>query len=323
MHIKFDTSERLNSPQVIAMMSPAGFYPNPETMETNKFQASGHNSDNGGREQLIQLAKTQHENLIKLANRNGVQVVNFQGQGLPDEVYLNNWFSTHKNEVGESVLVLYPLMAENRRNEKRKDLIKFLKQASNKFIDLSFYEQEGKYLESTGSLVLDRVNKIVYASESERCDKDLVSEWSKQLGYHPIIFNSFDEQGVPIYHTNVMMWVGTSIAGVCLESIKDSKQRALVKDSLEKSSKEVINLSQKQVLNFLGNAYELSNSQGKKFLFMSNAAYNSLEAKQKAKLLNHYGQGGIIHVPYSAIHQGGGSVRCSIAALYGNFSHTT
>jgi hypothetical protein len=308
--IKGQRRPELQSSSVVMLISPEGFHPNPETSESNRFQIQKKLSPDD-KTLLRDKAIREHMTLVSKLKEKGIKVIEIKGTGnLPDEVFLNNWFSTHGD-----TLVLYPMMSENRRKERRADIVSKLKTIYPKCIDLSSFENRGSYLEGTGALVLDRVNKVAYAAKSSRCDENLVKMWAEKLGYQAVIFDSLDEDDAPIYHTNVMMWIGSGITGICLDSIKNPQQRRVVRESLAKNH-EILELSQEQVKNFAGNAFEVSDPKGKKSLFMSQKALDSLSLKQKLLLIKHYGQENLISVPFPSLQTAGGSVRCSIAAIY-------
>jgi len=231
----------------------------------------------------------------------------------PDDIFPNNWFSTHSDR---DTVVFYPMAMPNRRPERRSDLMEALKQHYLLSLDMTKAEERGKFLEGTGSMVLDRVNKVVYAVRSKRTHDDLVKEWAKELGYKAIIFDALDPEENSIYHTNVMMWVGTSIAGICLESIPEV-QRPRVIESLKTTGHEILDLTPDQIAAFAGNAMEVSSAMGDKTLVMSNKAFESLAVEQKSVLERHYGSR-IIHPLFTEPQRAGGSVRCAMAAMHTN-----
>ena len=224
----------------------------------------------------------------------------------------NNWFSTHD----DGTLVLYPMFAENRRLERKPAALDAIEASFNekRTVDLTHYEEEGLFLEGTGSMVLDRVNKIVYACESPRTNKTVLEDFCKQLGYTPVLFKAAGDDGTEIYHTNVMMHVGTDVAVVCLESIQDEAQRSEVKESLESTGKTIVEITFDQMSHFAGNMLEVHNHKGEPCLIMSLTAYNSLSEEQirflesRMKLITPF---------LSCIEEnGGGSARCMIAEIY-------
>ncbi|CAF4222897.1 unnamed protein product [Rotaria sordida] len=238
----------------------------------------------------------------------------------PDAIFPNNWFTTHS----DGTIILYPMLAENRRLERREDLIKKLSQIYHvtAIIDLSIYEQRNQYLEGTGSLVLDRINKIVYAVRSPRTHEIIIQHFTKLMNYQqpPIIFDSVDDKQKPIYHTNVMMAIGTYVAIICLDSIIDKDQRKTIVKLLEQNGKrKIINITLEQMKYFAGNMLEIQNKQGHYLLVMSKTAYNSLNDEQRNLIEKTNTL--LIYFDVSTIEQcGGGSVRCMIAEnfLYQN-----
>lgn len=227
----------------------------------------------------------------------------------PDAVFLNNWISTHE----DGSVFIYPMEAINRRIERRAELIE---QIYNSFIfssfnDLSSTEKEGKFLEGTGSLVIDHLNRTVYATISSRTNEDLVKDWASQMHYTSTCFHAFDQSGKAIYHTNVLMSIGEEYAIICLEAIPNPLEKARILSNLEKGGKRLINISYKQMNAFAGNCLQLSNKDGKKFIVISSTAYSSLSSEQISLLTS---ESDLIIGNIPTIEKiGGGSVRCMIA----------
>ena len=219
----------------VLMVRPVAFDYNEETAVNNAFQEEDNQSD------TAEQARKESDAYIKLLKDNGINVVAVEDTKkphTPDSVFPNNWFSTHD----DGTLVLYPMFAENRRLERKPAALDAIEASFNerRTVDLTHYEEEGLFLEGTGSMVLDRVNKIVYACESPRTNKTVLEDFCKQLGYTPVLFKAAGDDGTEIYHTNVMMHVGTEVAVVCLESIRDEAQRSEVKESLENTGKTIV-----------------------------------------------------------------------------------
>lgn len=321
-----------NGAAIVAMIEPLNFFPNPETAKTNAFQQTPEGGD-------AKKAIEAHQLLVSRLRERGIDVHVIKGKNgeenhnIPDETFLNNWFSIHTNpKTKQDVLVLYPVHNENRRAERKEDIIRGLKNIVGKdnVIDLTHYEGEGKALEGTGSLIFDHTHHKVYMCCSPRSNpkvlKDLLAQIEQKIGiqYDPVIFNARDNHGTDIYHTNVMMSVGTGIAMICLESIPESrleeekkqglKTRQEVKDSLTEQGQKLIELTQEQVANFAGNVFELKSKGRQVVLAMSERAYTCLEELQKQQLQEIYGDR-IVTVPNQAIEKAGGSVRCEIAAI--------
>lgn len=238
----------------------------------------------------------------------------------PDACFPNNTFSTHNNlETGSScVLFLYPMKAPTRRKERR--LVKPLLVRGRYTQIYDFTREEtagegGKFLEGTGSLVLDRINRIAYVAYSQRSDPQLAARWCQLMNYTLVGFDAVDAQNRPIYHTNVMMSIGTRVAIVCLESITDNNQKAMVRDALKQTGHTIVEISQKQVEAFCGNVLELESFYGEQVLVMSTGAYNAFGEKHKEALLS--GVVRLVHEDISTIERvGGGGVRCTIAELH-------
>lgn len=297
----------------ILMVQPVHFAYNEETATNNAFQ---HPSDS-----VQEALHTQQEALsefdayVNLLRDNGVTVEVLQDKEepyTPDSIFPNNCFSTHDDQ--EHVLVLYPMYAHNRRLEREKLLSVLKKEWFDRIIDLTFWEENQCFLEGTGSMVLDRVHRIAYACASPRTHKIVLKEWAEQLGYKYLLFDSEDENGTPVYHTNVMMHVGTDVAIVCLESIKNLKQRKQLIHSLTESGKVIVPISWEQMHHFAGNMLEVRNESGEKLLVMSTTARKSLSNEQ-IDTLQRYVRiiSPDIHVIETA---GGGSARCMMAELF-------
>ena len=234
----------------------------------------------------------------------------------PDSVFPNNWISTHQN--GD--IVLYPMLAKSRRVERRPEVLDFLKNQGfiiNNVIDYSFAEKESQFLEGTGSMMLDRKNKIAYCSISKRSNKELFVKFCKDFKYIPVSFHSFQDvakKRLPIYHTNVMMCLAESYCIICLDCIDDQRERINIINFLENSEKELIEISENQVENFAGNMLELLNDKGESLLVMSKSAENSLNENQK-NIINKYSR--IISSDINTIEVcGGGSARCMMAEIF-------
>ena len=293
----------------VLMVRPVAFEYNAETAVNNAFQEDDEQSNTN------EIARKESDAYIKLLKDNGINVVAVEDTKkphTPDSVFPNNWFSTHD----DGTLVLYPMFAENRRLERKPAALEAIEANFNekRTVDLTHYEEEGLFLEGTGSMVLDRVNKIVYACESPRTNKTVLEDFCKQLGYTPVLFKAAGDDGTEIYHTNVMMHVGTEVAVVCLESIQDEAQRSEVKETLESTGKTIVEITFDQMNHFAGNMLELHNRDGQPCLIMSLAAYNSLTKDQVEFLESKMT---LITPDLECIEQnGGGSARCMIAEIF-------
>jgi hypothetical protein len=295
----------------VLMVRPACFAANPQTIESNRFQHVG-----GETAQLQAAAQREFDALVKQLTQAQVRVHVFEDTTepvKPDAIFPNNWLSTH----ADGSLVLYPMLAENRRLERRVDIVDAVCGRGGfnvtRTVDLSPYEKQGHYLEGTGSLVLDRINRIAYACRSPRTDSDVLGDFVRQLGYESALFDAVDTTGTPIYHTNVMMCVGTRFAVICSEALHE-KERAAVLDLLRMTGHEVIELTQHQIAAFAGNMLELQNSDAQILVALSASAANALDEEQR-ETLERFG-GPLVIAPIPTIERyGGGSVRCMLAEI--------
>jgi len=291
------------------MIRPVNFAFNNQTAVNNAFQVASNESD------VQQKAIKEFDNFVdKLRSKKiDVIVVNDTPQPYtPDSIFPNNWISFHNN--GD--IVLYPMFAENRRLERKPNVIREIesKFSVSKTIDLSRYENQQKYLEGTGSIVLDRDKQIAYACISPRTDQKLFHDFCRMLKYEPVMFHAVDGKGRPIYHTNVMMCVADKFVVICLESIADASERKTVTDKIVSSEKEVIDISPEQMNHFAGNMLQVNDSDGKKYLVMSKQAYESLTNEQVRKLESY---NDIIYSSLDTIEKhGGGSARCMMAEVH-------
>lgn len=297
----------------VLLIEPVNFRSNPETEATNAFQTAAQPEEE---EALAVLAVRQHHVLRDLLVDHGVTVTLVRSLATsPDAPFCNNWFSTHPaDEHGPATLVLYPLLAENRRIERREDLVALMRPAYPRVLDLSANEGKGRFLESTGSLVLDHQSRTAYAALSPRTDFSLASEWASQLAYDLVAFSAVDRQGVPYYHTNVLMFIGHGIAGVCLDSILAKGERRAVEERLRKDGNEILALSQEQAANFCGNCLALAAGDGTPIYLMSSQAWRNFSESDRATIEQH---GRMLHAELSAFETlGGGSARCLVGELF-------
>jgi hypothetical protein len=294
----------------LLMIRPVNFGFNEETAGSNAFQTRDKN------QQFVQhRALIEFNSLVEVLRLNGIEVTVIDDTPepfTPDSIFPNNWVSFH----AEGNIFLYPMQAENRRLERREDIIMRLEDrfAVNHIVDLSRHESEGKFLEGTGSMVLDRNNKIAYACISPRTDKDILDVFCAQTGYKTVCFDAFDEHNKAIYHTNVLMCIGTKFAVICLDSIVNPHEKIEVSESLKAGHKEIIEISFAQMNHFAGNMLEVQNKDGAYFIVMSTSAFKSLTEQQK-KVLGNYGE--LIYSDINTIESnGGGSARCMIAEVH-------
>jgi len=298
----------------ILMIRPNNFGYNEETALDNHYQNQGSLEMNSN-----ENAQKEFDNMVFNLRQNGISVYVFQDDDInytPDSIFPNNWISFHENgDVG-----LYPMYAENRRLERRPEVIKFLEDEGfniDNIVDYSSAESENKFLEGTGSMILDRENRIAYCSISKRSNEELFIEFCEDFEFTPVLFNSYQSVGdkrLPIYHTNVMMCVATNYVVICLDSIDDKKQRKNVSNFINESGKKLIEISEKQVESFAGNMLELLNDKGDSILVMSKSAENSLSEIQKNSIKKY---SKIISSNINTIEVcGGGSARCMMAEIF-------
>jgi len=298
----------------ILMIRPNNFGYNEETALDNHYQNQGSLEMNSN-----ENAQKEFDNMVFNLRQNGISVYVFQDDDInytPDSIFPNNWISFHENgDIG-----LYPMYAENRRLERRPEVIKFLEDEGfniDNIVDYSSAESENKFLEGTGSMILDRENRIAYCSISKRSNEDLFIEFCEDFEFTPVLFNSYQSVGdkrLPIYHTNVMMCVATNYVVICLDSIDDKKQRKNVSNFINESGKKLIEISENQVESFAGNMLELLNDKGDSILVMSKSAENSLSEIQKNSIKKY---SKIISSNINTIEVcGGGSARCMMAEIF-------
>ncbi len=293
----------------LLMIRPVNFGFNQETSVNNAFQLGT------GDEDVQTKALKEFEGFVQLLLDNdiNVTVVNDTPEPCtPDSIFPNNWISFHEG----GTICLYPMFALNRRQERKPRLIETLKTAFNTstVVDFTHHENNNRFLEGTGSMVLDRQFKIAYASLSPRTDIEVLDEFCRSMKFLPVAFEAFDENGKAIYHTNVMMCVADRYVVICLESITDPQQRENVISAIKMTAKEIIPITIKQMNRFAGNMLQVQNRKGRKFLIMSSQAYQSLSAQQIQELKKY---NNILHSPLNTIEaNGGGSARCMIAEVF-------
>ncbi len=297
----------------VLMIRPVRFEQNPLTMASNKFMTE---LDASPEEQQA-AAATEFEALRAALSEAGITVIvvdDTPEPHTPDSVFPNNWVTFHS----DGRVVLYPMEAPNRRTERRGDILDLL-QARHGFeihdvVDLSPHEEHGRYLEGTGSLVLDRPNRVAYACRSSRTNNDVLAEFGERLGYDVVQFDAVDRHGIAIYHTNVFMNVGEAIAVICAEAIAGPNEREFVLERLRSTGHEIVELNFDQLDAFAGNMLELENSAGERVVAMSQSAYDSLRPDQREVLLanGRVAVADIRHIEQSA----GGSVRCMLAEVH-------
>ena len=297
----------------ILMIRPVNFGFNQETAESNAFQNAEFGEQN--KEQSQQIALQEFDEMASQLRKIGVNMIVVDDTSepyTPDSIFPNNWISFHNN----GSVITYPMQAENRRLERREKIIEQISETFhiNRRIDLSGFEKDGKFLEGTGSMVLDRKFKIAYACLSPRTNVDVLKEFSAQMNYEIVTFNAVDGSNKQIYHTNVIMCIGDMFAVICLEAIPDLDERLMVRNSLEQSGKRVVEITLEQMNKFAGNMLEIRSQAGQKMLIMSKSAFLSLTPKQ-IDILDDYCT--IHHFDLSMIEgNGGGSARCMMAEIH-------
>jgi len=299
----------------ILMIRPVAFEMNKETAVNNYFQKT---LDLNPKEINAKVQK-EFDDFVKVLKLAGIQVFVYNDIAdlkIPDSIFPNNWISFHEN----GSIALYPMFAKNRRRERRQDILGDLEEQGfefNHIFDYTKAEDENVFLEGTGSLILDRENRKAYCAISPRANEELLFEFCEDFEYLPIPFKAYqtvDEKRLPIYHTNVMMCVGTNIAVVCFDSIDNKAEKKLLSKSLKEDSKTIIEISEQQLEAYAGNMLEVQNQKGEKFLVMSTQAYESLNKTQIQTIEKHLK---ILHSPLNTIETlGGGSARCMIAEIF-------
>lgn len=292
----------------LLMIRPVRFGYNAQTAVNNAFQEKGTQDD------VQQKALAEFDGFVAKLREKDIDVLVVEDTPephTPDSIFPNNWISTHQN----GAVVLYPMFAENRRLERKDTVLDTIRKhfVISNLIDYTDYEAQGRFLESTGSFILDRIHRIAYACISPRTDKALFLRFCDEQECTPVIFESYDEGGTAVYHTNVMMTICDRYAVINLESIP-AKDRELVVESLEGTGKAIITITHKQMNHFAGNMLQVANKNGEKYLVMSSQAYNSLTDDQVQQLTAF---NPIIHSKLDTIEtNGGGSARCMMAEIY-------
>lgn len=303
----------VSSANAVFMVRPAAFQFNVETALSNDFQKK---IEGLSGEQVLAKARLEFDIMVNELREQDIDVVVFDDAihpVKPDAIFPNNWISLSQ----EGVLTIFPMKTENRRLEKREDIINFFRNGYqiSKEIDLSRYEGEERALEGTGSIVFDHVNRIAYACLSPRTDREILEDYCHEIDYTPMVFHSFDASDKLIYHTNVVMCVGSGYVVIGMDSIKDKDERIGLENKFKESNLEIISLDNHQLLeSFAGNMLEVQNKNGKRFLVMSRRAYKSLKEYQIKQLTNYID---ILPVSIDLIETvGGGSARCMMAEIY-------
>lgn len=292
----------------ILMVRPFHFFFNEETAKNNYFQQRAPHS-------IHEKAAEEFDSFVKLLRSNDIDVIVVQDTpepSTPDSIFPNNWFSSHIS--GE--LILYPMFAQNRRQERKPEILNLLTRKMNhpKIIDLTPWEKENEFLEGTGSMIFDRYKRVAYACRSERTSERVLADFCSRMNYDYVLFDAFDRNKKPIYHTNVMMEVGTQVAVVCLDAIQNEHDREKLISRLQSSGKIVVEIGLDQLDYFVGNMLELKNRSGQPIMVMSKSAREALSFEQE-KTISTYNK--IISADLKTIETaGGGSARCMIAEIF-------
>jgi len=293
----------------LLMVRPARFGFNEETARNNFFQ---HQSASGN---IAEKATEEFDALVHLLRGKDIDVTVVQDSPVPwtpDSIFPNNWFSSHLS--GE--LVLYPMFAENRRLERKPEIMDLLRRKMNhrKLIDLTHWEKEGQFLEGTGSMVLDRDKQIAYCCRSPRTSEKVLADFCSRMNYDAVVFDATDQNGNQIYHTNVMMVVGTQVAVICLEAIREENERRKVIARLTSTGKIIVDITLDQVTQFTGNMLEVKSRNGHPVMVMSASARHALTPEQENSIAT-FSQ--IVSTDLQTIEtNGGGSARCMLAELF-------
>jgi hypothetical protein len=306
-------SDRQQTTSHILMVRPAHFAFNEETAANNAFQSrDGALSAEAMRKQ----AMLEFDEMVRRLREAGVDVIVVKDSSRPikpDAVFPNNWITFHQ----EGFIVTYPMFAPTRRRERRRTVIDQVVAAgftSEKRVNLEFNERLNRFLEGTGSIIFDHRNKLAYACISPRTDADLLNELCQRIGYQPVVFRAVDGNGQDIYHTNVMMALGETFVVICLDTVKDARERAMLLETFEKTGKQVVDISLDQMNRFAGNMLQVRNDKGQTILVMSEQAYRSLNQAQVATLEKHTR---LLFSPLTTIETyGGGSARCMMAEVF-------
>lgn len=300
---------KIQAPSAVVMIRPHHFRVNPETLADNAFQVDSSKMDQD------ELARSAYQELTVAAQRledAGIRTHIFEDEGVetPDSVFPNNWFSTHSG----GHIAVYPMFSEARRKERRWDVIERLKSEYRvqDVIDYSGLEPDGIFLEGTGAMVLDHIGRVAYAVKSKRTNPIALERFCTHFNFEPMVFEAEDENGVSIYHTNVLMCIGTEFVLICLDMIKDKQRRDEIVKRFEYTGRTVIDLSHQQIANFAGNAIELQNG-SQHLLALSSRALAALNAEQISRIEKSTT---ILDLHIPTIELAGGSVRCTLAGVH-------
>ena len=293
----------------VLMVRPARFETNPETAASNRFQGRSNYTP----EDQHAAALAEFDGLVTALRENGIEVAVVKDTAephTPDSIFPNNWISFH----ADGRVVLYPMEAVNRRTERRTDIFDVLDYQVRELVDLSHHEANGHFLEGTGSMVLDRVNRIAYACLSSRTQLEPLADFAQRMDYDVVAFDAVDRDGVPIYHTNVLMNVGEELAVICDDAIPREDQRTAVLQRLRETGHDILSINYDQLDAFAGNMLELRSRSGDRVVALSRRAFDSLSEEQRKRLEQN---GKLIVADIDTIEDSaGGSVRCMLAEVH-------
>ncbi len=296
------------SPSAVVMIRPHNFSPNEQTAQDNSFQTN----IAFDKTVIKQLAFEQVTQAAEILELHGVNVHIFEDRSTetPDSVFPNNWFSTHSG----GHIAIYPMFVENRRKERRSDVIELLKAQYRvqDVVDYSGLEYDDIFLEGTGAMVLDHIERVAYAARSKRTDSHVLERFCSHFNFEPMVFDAQDENGIAVYHTNVLMCIGSDFVMAGFDMLSDEKRKDEIIKRFESSGKNIINLSESQINAFCGNAIELQGN-SERLLALSTTAFNALTSEQITKLEQSVK---LIPLEVSAIELAGGSVRCMLAGIH-------
>jgi len=304
--------KRKQTTSTLLMIRPAAFGFNPQTATDNAFQQS-EGAENTAAIQTQALEE--FDNFVKKLREVGVQVIVVEDTPnpvTPDAVFPNNWISFHTN----GTVVTYPMYAPKRREERRGDVFNILAKDFDirNRADFSEYEAKNQFLEGTGSLIFDHINRLAYACISTRTDENLLEEFCEWADYEKVQFHAVDGNSKPIYHTNVMMTMGDNFVVICMDSVRDEEEKARLNYHFREAEKEIISISLEQMNQFAGNMLQVENQEGTTYLVMSEQAFKSLHPEQITQIERHTN---ILHSPLYTIEKyGGGSARCMLAEVF-------
>ncbi len=299
----------------ILMIQPVAFGYNDETAVNNHFMQK----DDLPAADIQAAALSEFQNMVKMLRSKGINVIvepDTPVPHTPDSIFPNNWLSFQK----DNRVAMYPMFAPSRRAERRIDIVeRVIGHGFNisQMVDYSVYENENRFLEGTGSMILDRTNRVAYAALSPRTDAELFQWFCNDFGYKPITFNATNNvegNRIAIYHTNVMLSVAEDFVVICMESIENETEREMLVEQFRATNKEIIEINLAQMEHFAGNLLQVKNADGKRFLVISQSGYNSLSESKRTKLSSF---NELIVIPIPTIEKyGGGSVRCMMAEIY-------